>query len=235
MTLRAEHAQSELALGAAQDRLARARARLVEARKRHAGALRTLAAWYRSARARTRRRAAEYRQAERERIKREIAKWWDELRALWDARRQRIDALGLAKVERAKRVRSHERDRLRELGRHKRRVQATELTQRAREQAAESDDEVIANLEPHHPELVPVFRELRRQFKASPRMSRTEAVLQWAHDHPAEVASRTMTHEDRELRAAIEEHERAEREAHRHTVRAARPKPARRYAEAVPF
>jgi hypothetical protein len=49
---------------------------------------------------------------------------------------------------------------------------------------AESDDEVRSNLPP---ELLPSFERMKRAIKASPRMSRTEAFLQWAHDHPSEV------------------------------------------------
>lgn len=182
------------------------------------------------------RRAADYRQAERERIRKQIAAWWDELRALWAARRQRIDALALRGVEKAARVRDHERQRLRELGRHKRRAEAAWAAHKARERTAESDDEVVSNLEAHHPELVPVFRELRGRFRATPKMSRTEAVLHWAHDNPDEVMVRTAAREERELQRAIAEHEAAELAAHRHQ----RPirktgQPARRLAQAVPF
>lgn len=235
MAVRSERVQAELALKAAQDNFARARARLRDARTRWQRARRVLAAWYRTARTRTKRRAIEYRRAERERVKRQIATWWDELRGLWADRRRQIDALGLRGVERARRVKDHERQRLRELAGHRRRTEAAWAAHRVREQAAESDDEVIQNLEPHHPELVPIFRELRSQFKAGPRMSRTEAVLQWAHDHPDEVMSRARAREELELERAIAEHEAAEREAHRHRVRKTKPKPARRYAEAVPF
>ena len=47
----------------------------------------------------------------------------------------------------------------------------------------ESDDEVRGNIPP---ELVPLFDRVRRQIRATDRMTRTEAFLQYAHDHESE-------------------------------------------------
>jgi hypothetical protein len=53
----------------------------------------------------------------------------------------------------------------------------------ARERRAESDDEVRANIPP---ELVPLFDRVKRQIRASDRVTRTEAFLHYAHEHPDE-------------------------------------------------
>lgn len=236
---RSERIQASLTLQAAQDAYRQSQARLRLARKRYSQARGTLRAWYRASRDRLRRQAKEYRTAERERVKRQIAQWWDELRALWAARRAKIARLGLSRIEQAKRAKDHRKAALRELAGHRTRVERTWAEHRERERSSESDDEVIANLEPHHPELVPVFREMRSRFKATPKLSRTEAVLQWAHDHPDEVMARSAVREERELAAAIAEHEAAERAAHRSSrpkVRKARQRQtASRFSEAVPF
>lgn len=233
-----ERAQAELAMRAAQDAHRAARVRLREAKRRWNDARRNLRAWYRHARARMRVRARDYRKAELERIRRQIAGWWQELRGVWERRRRRIDELGLRGVERAKAVEAHRRERLREWGTHRARQARVWSEHRRREAQAESDQEVERNLEAHHPELVPIFREMRRTIKATPRMTRTEVMLQWAHDNPGEVMARTAAREEQELARAIREHEQAEREAQkarrRMGTRKAKPV-SRRYAEAVPF
>jgi hypothetical protein len=53
-----------------------------------------------------------------------------------------------------------------------------------RERTAESDHDVEVNLSP---DQLPVWHEVKQQIKATPRMSRTEAFLQWMHDHSADV------------------------------------------------
>ena len=52
------------------------------------------------------------------------------------------------------------------------------------ERRAESDDEVLQNLPA---ELVPLFQRVKRMIKATPRMSRTEAMLRYGEEHPREV------------------------------------------------
>ncbi len=204
--------QAELAQGSARDALARARARVRDARGRRAHARRTLARWYRSARARLRERAKAYRIAERDRVNREIAGWWAELRALWERKRKQITELGLRGFEKAKRVQEHERERLRELAGHRRRVSARMAEHRKREAQAESDEEVVRNLEAHHPELVEIFREIRGSIKASPKRSRTEAMLEWAEENPDEILARRAKRDDDQIARMIREHEEAERE-----------------------
>jgi hypothetical protein len=64
----------------------------------------------------------------------------------------------------------------------KRRSEAPRVTRI--ERRGESDDEVRGNLPP---ELVALFERVKRGIKASPRMSRTEALLKYAEEHPDEV------------------------------------------------
>ena len=52
------------------------------------------------------------------------------------------------------------------------------------ERQGESDDEVRQNISP---ELVTVWERVKRSIKATPRMSRTEAFLRWAEEHPGDV------------------------------------------------
>jgi hypothetical protein len=230
---RGHRAQSELARFAAQDRLRKARARLRAARARWARARKTLSRTYRSARARARARFKAYRVAERERVKRQIAHWWAELQAHWASRRAHVRALAVPRVERAKVAAEHERARLRDLGRHHERVERHLAGHRKREAEGESDDRVIYDLSAHHPELVPVFRKVRHLIRGSARMSRTEAMLHWAHDHSDEALALRAADEDRELQAAIREHQEAERAAHR--TRKTRPATRTRAAAGVPF
>lgn len=51
---------------------------------------------------------------------------------------------------------------------------------------AESDDAVIFNLGENQ-ELIGLFKSVRNKIKASSRRSRTEAFLEWVHDHPEEL------------------------------------------------
>lgn len=53
------------------------------------------------------------------------------------------------------------------------------------ERRAESDDEVAHNIER---ELVPIWQKLRHRIRGSERRSRTEAFLEYVHDHSAEIA-----------------------------------------------
>lgn len=50
---------------------------------------------------------------------------------------------------------------------------------------AESDDEVRRNISD---ELRPAWEKMKRRIKAGPRRTRTEAFLEWVHDHPNEAA-----------------------------------------------
>ncbi|MGH7280627.1 MAG: hypothetical protein ACRELY_03820 [Polyangiaceae bacterium] len=77
------------------------------------------------------------------------------------------------------------------------------------ERRAESDDEVRMNISQ---DLVPLFERVKRGIKATQRMSRTEAFLKYAEEHPDEVLGDI---EDKS-EALIRARERAEKQ----TVRA---------------
>jgi len=70
------------------------------------------------------------------------------------------------------------------LRRSARGARAKERPSIAKVRASESDDEVRANLPP---ELVPLFNRVRRGIRATPRISRTEAFLQYVDEHPHEA------------------------------------------------
>lgn len=74
------------------------------------------------------------------------------------------------------------------------------------EKRQESDCEVESNID--DPGLRAVFQRVKSKIKASPRMSRTEAFLQWVHDHSADVAEIQFAAEEE----AIKELERQEKE-----------------------
>lgn len=210
MATHSERALAELALHSARFKLQHARSRVQRARTRWRQARALLRRGYRAAKLRARARWKAYRKAERERVNRQIAQWATELRDQWAQRKAALQRAGLSGIEKAREVERHERERLRELAAHKRRVATHVAKHEARERASESDDTVIADLEAHHPELVPVFRKMKAQIKGGPRRSRTEAMLEWAEENPDEVASMTASTELSELQKAIAEHEAAE-------------------------
>ena len=77
------------------------------------------------------------------------------------------------------------------------------------ERRQESDDEVVNNLPD---ELVPVFRVVRARIKAGPRRSRTEAFLEWAQSHPADVLAITDAELQKDVDRLIREEKRLRRE-----------------------
>lgn len=79
----------------------------------------------------------------------------------------------------------------------------------AAERRTESDDEVRANL---GPDMLPVFEKVKRSIHATPRMTRTEAFLQFVHDNPHvvwEVHEKDAADELRRLEREEREHRRA--------------------------
>jgi len=94
---------------------------------------------------------------------------------------------------------------------------------------------VIYDLSAHHPELVPVFRKVKHLIHGSAKRSRTEAMLEWSHDHSDDVLAMTAHDADRAVREAVREHEQAELAAHRHRPRKARAPRARVAFAGVPF
>ena len=80
------------------------------------------------------------------------------------------------------------------------------------ERQAESDDEVRVNIPP---DLVPLFERVKRSIKASPRMSRTEAFLKYAEEHPEEVLEVIEDKTEAMIRELEAQHRDARRAARR--------------------
>jgi hypothetical protein len=122
------------------------------------------------------------------------------------------EARGIAnKVQRARAELAAEQQYRRELKRIERgNRQRFKETRRAtqKERQAESDDEVRGNIPP---DLVGLWERVKRSIKGSPRMSRTEAFLHYAEEHPDEVLA---VIEDK-TEAMVRELEQQEREASR--------------------
>ena len=74
----------------------------------------------------------------------------------------------------------------------------------SKERLGESDDEVIRNLSP---DMAAVFQHVRRSIKGSPRRTRTEAFLEWAHDNPDEVWTIRQADAEADLQKLIAEEE----------------------------
>ncbi|RYG88017.1 hypothetical protein EON77_01265 [bacterium] len=109
------------------------------------------------------------------------------------------------------------------------------------ERRGESDDEVRQNIPA---DLVPLFEKVKRGIKASPVMSRSEAFLHYAEEHPDEVFALLDAKTEREIRRLEHEHATASRAVHTGARRAPSPPlppnvPRRRYSAAelaeVPF
>lgn len=65
---------------------------------------------------------------------------------------------------------------------------------RAAEKRAESDDEVIFNLT-DDAHMIELFKKVRRKIKRTDKRSRTEAFLEYVHDHPEELDELRATKE----------------------------------------
>jgi hypothetical protein len=99
---------------------------------------------------------------------------------------------GEARAAKEKRARAHlELQAEQQFRREMRRIERANRARRAelvsasrRERQQESDDEVRGNIPP---ELVALFERVGRKIKGSDRMTRTEAFLHYAEEHPNEV------------------------------------------------
>lgn len=141
---------------------------------------------------------------------------------------------GTQQIERTRAERDAERryqDELRRIERANR-AQRSDAPRAGRAvRRSESDDEVRSNLPP---DLVALFNRVKRGIKATSRMSRTEAFLKYAEEHPAEVVAAFDDGAERLIR----ELEAQQRKASRAAARVPR-KALRRYFDAdlaaVPF
>jgi hypothetical protein len=82
---------------------------------------------------------------------------------------------------------------------------AAELRREARE---ESDDAVRRNV---GPELAAVFDRVRKNIKAGPRRSRTEAFLEWVESNPDEAHAIVYANSELELERMIRQQQELER------------------------
>lgn len=188
-------------LEARQRRRLRERLRIGHIAQRRAVA--RIRAWARAMRRAITERARAKRQACRERIR--VAA--DQERAAVKARKELLlknakRRFGAALAERSRKL--AEDIRLARLMRQ--REQKLLCSPSLAERRAESDDSVRRNLPA---ELVPVFDKIKRSIKAGPRRTRTEAFLEWAHEHPAEVLAIQAEHVGSDVaRMVADEHER---------------------------
>lgn len=81
---------------------------------------------------------------------------------------------------------------------------------KARERREESDCEVAANID--DPGLRVVWEHVKAKIKGGPRRSRTEAFLEWAHDHPGDVYAVQEADAERALVELEQEERRLARE-----------------------
>lgn len=113
---------------------------------------------------------------------------------------ERVDRLNRAMFELRKAIGEEQRYR-RALADTRRRSPSVTKAERR----SESDDAVEANLPP---DLVSLWREHRRAFKATARRSRTEAFLEWAERSPEAVLAAQADAADADVERMIREHER---------------------------
>ena len=142
-----------------------------------------------------------------------------------DARRTSMDAVDEAQAA-YESERSYWKD-LRRIERGNRAKAQSRTRSTAAERRGESDDEVRGNISP---ELPPAFERIKRHIKATPLMSRTEAFLHWAEEHPDEVFHAI----EEKAEAAIRDFEEQERAALQGVRRRSRASGSRG-ADDVPF
>lgn len=191
--------------------LARLRAAIDAARKQRTERTREITRTCKSARESAREWAKRARIELRERIERERA----ELRGSCSARRTRASEEGASAIEAARAELAQARADL-SVERAWTRKQAKRPTaQRAARVMSESEEEVLRNIPP---DLVPVWHAVKKGIHATARRSRTEAFLEWAHDHPGRVyellerdAVRHLEALERDERALAREMERGSR------------------------
>jgi hypothetical protein len=113
---------------------------------------------------------------------------------------------GEAEIERRKQQKRSE-------GRFERKMSEVErprpLRSTATQRREEDDDAVRRNLDPP---MVPVFNAVRKHIRATPRMDRTEAFLQWAHENPDEVLGLMQHDADRYLTELLAEQAKTEKQ-----------------------
>jgi len=82
---------------------------------------------------------------------------------------------------------------------------------RGSELRQESDQDVKREIDAQAPELGAVWERVKKHISGSARLSRAEAFMHWAHEHPEEIYSIQSPAEDREFRKLYAEHATMER------------------------
>lgn len=223
---------------AARERLASLRLAIREAREARRLAAAQARLRCKAARLAARARARELRARMLSEMRVAVAAARSEARSACDVELERARELG-TKREQARAAFEAERAFQREIRRIERWNRAKEREARAlfggRAGAAvrrgESDDEVLQNIPP---ELAALFERVKSRIRGSDRMSRTEAFLEYAEEHPGEALEAMGDPSDRVI-ADLEA--RAEEEARRAAGRRARRRPPTTApaADEVPF
>lgn len=81
------------------------------------------------------------------------------------------------------------------------------------ERRRESDDEVRGSID--DPQLLPVWDRVKHRIRATPRMTRLEAFMQWVHDHSAEVLEIIDQENERAVARLVAEEQRLARDMRR--------------------
>jgi hypothetical protein len=184
------------------------RARIRDIRRRRRATLKEVRVHCRTARCRLRDKIQAVRAKRLQELKTEIATMRAGARARCAARIDRVKTAGATQIQ-LERVRIREQKELaREVAAAEGRLRERH-SERERSRRAESDDDVRGNLPP---ELVPVFNHIKRSIHAGPRISRTEAFLQWVEENPDEVLSIQVVDSDAATDRMIRELQELERE-----------------------
>lgn len=222
---------------AARQKLRELAAKLKDARARRRELLREASDRCKVERLAARERARMLREQAMQRLRDAVRADREAARSTCAIRRQEARATGGTAVEQARSAREAERHfqmdlRRIERGNRKRKTSTPRASQA--ERRSESDDEVRANIPA---DLIGLFEKVKRQIKAGPRQSRTEAFLQYAEQHPGEVLAAIDDSTDRLIRD-LERQQRAAAKAARPPSpgpRRARPRYSPEELAAVPF
>jgi hypothetical protein len=195
---------------AARERLRSLREAIRTARRRRTEALRDAKARCKAERIAARARARELRRRLLEELRAAVKAERQAARSTCSAGLRDARAIG-DEIGRAARdfgaERTYQRD-LKRIEAYNRQRRREVVRTTARERRHESDDEVRSNISA---ELVPLWGRVRQKIRGSARMSRTEAFLKYAEEHPAEVLEGL----DAKTDAVIAHLERQQREARR--------------------
>lgn len=208
----------KLATETARERLRRARQAVKDARAARRGAK----AHAQQACMDARRTLREWRVSEKARVKAEIARLRSELAEGIAQRRARVaECCGPDKARareegnqlvagtRAELAELLEAQRLERIWKGKGKAGKAPASSTRRDARAESDHEVEVNLTP---EQLIVWKRVKGKIKPGHRRSRTEAFLEWMHDHSADVARIHADEAERQVREAVK-HEAEQRKA----------------------